>query len=41
MGGVIVVCVGIYFFLSKSNPLISIFASIVVGVVAGRLGWLQ
>jgi len=37
---VIVIGVGIYFFLTKSNPLVSIFASIVLGVVAGRLGLL-
>ena len=40
VGVVIVIGVGIYFFLTKSNPLVSIFASIVLGVVAGRLGLL-
>jgi len=40
VGVIIVIGVGLYFFLTKSNPLVSIFASIVVGVVAGRLGLL-
>jgi chromate transporter len=40
LGLLIVACVAAHFYLYKSNPLISIMVSIVVGVIAGWLGFL-
>jgi chromate transporter len=40
LGLIIVACVAIYFYFYKSNPLILISVSIVVGVIAGELGWI-
>jgi chromate transporter len=40
MGAGVAFCVALYFFLSKSNPLVSIFAAVLVGIAAGRAGWM-